>query len=94
VRTQTPKESALSERKRYEWKMNDDDNDTDKTMNGEGSQHDEVSEKNEGRMKKNEHKRSDDGDDEMRVTVTTESLSEIVHALKLQMSTLSDLSQM
>ena len=49
VRTQTPKESALSERKRYEWKTNDDDNDTDKTMNGEGSQHDEVSEKNEGR---------------------------------------------
>jgi hypothetical protein len=54
VRTQTPKESALSERKRYEWKMNDDDNDTDKTMNGEGSQHDEVSEKNEGRMNEEE----------------------------------------
>jgi hypothetical protein len=43
-------------------------------------------------MKKNEQTRSDDGDEEMRVTVTAES--EIAHALKLQMSTLSDLSQM
>jgi hypothetical protein len=39
-----------------------------------------------------EHTRSDEGDDEMRVTVTTES--EIAHALKLQIPTLSDLSQM